>query len=141
MLYLSKGIVCPESAIRNLFLEKGKQKFQIQGGEAAVWLRGRFEFAVTVSEAEEQAVIHLTEKGLAEMEEETNSLSKYRILTRCVCCSAKQNGRMSVRLSDLERQLYTWIQKAGIHLSAAELVFLTEHRIVANREMLYERNR
>ena len=40
MLYISKGIVCPESVEGNLFLGRGKQKYQLQGREASLWLRG-----------------------------------------------------------------------------------------------------
>lgn len=140
MLYISKGIVCPESIAGNLFLEKGNQKYQLQGREASLWLRGRFGFNVTESEAEEQAVLCLGDKGLAEMEEETGSVYKYRLLTRCVCCPVKQNYRMSSRLSGLERQLDTWMRKAGIRLSVAELVFLVENQ-VSDQDLLYKKNR
>lgn len=141
MLYISKGMVCPETVTGPLFLEKGNQKFQLQGREAAVWLKGRFGFDMTESEAEEQAVRYLAGKGLAEMEKETDSVYKYRILTRCVFCLVKQDHRMSSRLSGLERQLDTWMRKAGIHLSVAELVFLQEHRITADSRMFGIRNR
>lgn len=140
MLYISKGIVCPESVEGNLFLGRGKQKYQLQGREAAVWLKGRFGFNVAESKAEEQAVLCLGDKGLAEMEEETGPVYKYRLLTRCVCCPVKQNYRMSSRLSGLERQLDTWMRKAGIRLSVAELVFLVEHQI-SDQDLLYEKNR
>ncbi len=141
MLYISKGMVCPESVTGNLFLERGNQKFQLQGREAAVWLKGRFGFDMTESEAEERAVRYLAGKGLAEMEEETGSVYKYRILTRCICCPVKQDQRMSSRLSGLERQLDTWMRKAGLHLSVAELVFLREHHIATDSGMFGIRNR
>lgn len=141
MLYLSKGIVCPESVTGNLFLERGNQTFRLQGREAAVWLKGRFGFHMTESEEEEQAVLCLEARGLAEREEESGFVYRYRILTRCVCCPVKQNRCMSSRLSSLERQLDTWMRKAGLHLSVAELVFLIEHRVSADRELLYEKKR
>lgn len=141
MLYLSKGIVCPESVAGNLFLERGGQKFQLQGKEAAVWLKSRFGFDITESEEEEQAVLCLTDQGLAEVEVKTDLVYKYRILTRCVVCPVKQNRHMSGRLSGLEWQLDTWMRKAGLHLSVAELVFLVEHQVSADRELLYEKNR
>lgn len=141
MLYLSKGVVQPESGTGSLLLERGGKQFRLQGMEAAVWLRGRFGFKVTESETEEQAVLHLTEKGLAEAEGETGPVSRYRILTRCVCCPAKREGDRSSRLDRQERQVYTWLQKAGIRLSVAELVFLMEHRVTAEGGMLGIRNR
>lgn len=140
MLYISKGIVCPESLTGTLFLERGNQKFQLQGREAAVWLNGRFGFDMTESEIEEQAVRCLVGKGLVEMEREIGSVYKYRILTRCVFCPVKQDHRRSSRLGDLERQLDTWMRKAGLHLSVAELVFLQEHRIKADSGMFGIRN-
>lgn len=141
MIYLSKGIVQPESSIENLRLEHGRKQFQLQGAEAAVWLKGRFEFMITDSKAEEQMVMRLADKGLAEMEAEADSISKYRILTRGVCCPARQRGRMSCRLNERERQIYTWLQKAGIRLSVAKPVFLQEHQITAVRGMFGIRNR
>lgn len=141
MIYLSKGVVQPKSSIENLWLERGGKQFQLQGAEAAVWLKGRFGFMVAESEAEEQAVICLADKGLVEMEEEADSISRYRILTRCVCCPARQRGHMSNRLSERERQIYTWLQKAGIRLSVAELVFLQEHQITADSGVFGTSNR
>lgn len=141
MIYLSKGVVQPKSSIENFWLERGGKQFQLQGAETAVWLKGRFRFMVMESEAEKQAVLRLADKGLAEMEEEADSISKYRILTRCVCCPARQRGHMSSRLNEQERQIYTWLQKAGIRLSVAELVFLQEHQITADSGMFGVRNR
>ena len=141
MLYLSKGMVQPESSTGNLLLERGWKRFRLQGMEAAVWLKGRFGFMVTESGAEEQAVLHLAGKGLAETEEETSPVSRYRILTRCVCCPAEQKGHRSSRLDRQERQIYTWMQKAGIRLSVAELIFLMEHGVTAESGMLGAGNR
>lgn len=141
MLYLSKGVVQPKSSIENLWLERGGKQFQLQDVEAAIWLRGRLGFMVTDSQSEEQEVMRLADKDLIEMEEKADSISKYRILTRCVCCPARQRGRISSRLNERERQIYTWLQKAGIRLSVAELVFLQEHQITADSGMLGIRNR
>lgn len=141
MIYLSKGVVQLKSSIENLWLERGGKQFQLQGAEAAVWLKGRFGFMVTESKAEEQAVMRLADKGLTEMEEEADSISKYQILTRCVCCPVRQSGRMSSRLNQWEQEIYTWLQKAGIRLSVAELVFLQEHQITEDSGMFGVRNR
>lgn len=141
MVYLSKGVVQPKSSIENFLLECGGKQFQLQGMEAAIWLKGRFEFMVTDSEAEEQVVMCLANKGLIEMEEKADSISKYQILTRCVCCPARQKGRMSSKLNERERQIYTWLQKAGIRLSVAELVFIQEHQITIDSGMFGTSNR
>lgn len=85
MLYLSKGVVQPKSSIDNLWLERGGKQYQLQGMEAAIWLKGRLGFIDTESKAEEQAVRCLADKGLVKMENRTDSISKYRILTRCIC--------------------------------------------------------
>ena len=141
MIYLSKGVVQPKSSIENLWLERGGKQFQLQGAEAAVWLKGRFGFMVAESEAEEQVVLSLANKGLTEMEKEADSISKYRILTRCVCCPVRQRRHMSNRLSEREWQIDTWMRKAGLHLSVAELVFLQEHQITVDSGMFGVRNR
>ncbi len=141
MIYLSKGVVQPKSSIENLWLERGGKQFQLQGAEAAVWLKGRFGFMVVQSEAEGQVVQRLANKGLIEMEEKVDSISKYRILTRCVCCPVRQRRHMSSRLNEQERQIDIWLQKAGIRLSVAELVFLQEHQITADSGMFGISNR
>ena len=102
MIYLSKGVVQLRSSIDNLWPERGGKQFQLQGVEAAVWLKGRFEFMVTDSEAEEQMVMRLADIGLTEMKAEADYISKYRILARCVCCSARKRGHMSSRLNERE---------------------------------------
>ena len=107
MIYLSKGVAQPKSSIENFWLERGGKQFQLQGAESAVWLKGRFEFMVTDSELKEQIVRLLANKGLVEMETEVDSISKYRILTRCVCCPVRQRGHMSSRLNERERQIDT----------------------------------
>lgn len=48
---------------------------------------------------------------------------------------------MSSRLNEQERQIYIWLQRAGIYLSVAELVFLQEHQITADNEIFGVRNR
>lgn len=141
MMYLSKGLVQEKSTGNSLNLARGGREYLLTGIEAAVWLRGWFSFENTKSEIEEKTVSQLHQKGLVEMEEKSEPLQKYRILTRCVCCPIKRVGRMSAGLGVNERKIDTWLRKTGICLSVAELVYLMEHEIPAAPEYLHAKNR
>lgn len=141
MMYLSKGFVQEKITGNSLSLARGGREYLLTGLEAALWLRGRFAFENTNSEIEEKLVYQLHQKGLVEMERDSEPLQKYRILTRCVCCPAKRVGQISARLGVNERKIDTWIRKAGLCLSVAELVYLMEHEISAAPEYLHVGNR
>lgn len=139
MIYLSKGIVQKNSTEQLLFVAHCGQVFQLTGAEAAVWLNGRFAFAVLHSEMEVPALKHLAQMGLAEMEPEDSSWSRYRVLTRCICCPA-QYAKPEL-LSRKEKWMLQWLRNAGIRLSTAELVYLQEHEIMPAEEYFYPGNR
>lgn len=141
MMYLSKGLVKEQSTGNSLSLARGGREYLLTGLEAALWLRGRSSFENTRLQIEEKAVYQLHQKGLVEMETDSGALQKYRILTRCVCCPVKRVGRMSVRLGGKEQKIDTWIRKAGICLSVAELAYLMEHEVPIAPEYFHSRNR
>lgn len=140
MLYISKGIVQKNSTEQLLFMARGGQHYQLTGSAAAVWLNGRLEFAKSRSSAEEQALNYLKRLDLAETEDTDDRVSRYRILTRCVCCPAvftKPERPMPTK----EKTMLTWLRNAGIRLTVAELVFLQEHGIAPEEKYLYPENR
>lgn len=139
MIYLSKGIWQRETPGQLSVLHCG-QDFQLTGAEAALWLKGRFSFSVTSQPKENQALAHLEQLGLVETEADDSAAARYRILTRCICCPAKAPG-IPVPVRGIEKVLLFWLKHAGIRLTVAELVFLTEHQIQPEPGLLSEANR
>lgn len=140
MIYLSKGIVQRGSTEQRLAIFHLGQTFQLVMTEAALWLKGRFGFAVSSRPSQEHALMHLEKMGLVETEPEDNEMARYRILTRCICCPVKTAG-IQLPVGRQEKELLNWLQHAGIRLSVAELVFLKEHRIKPEPKLLYGKNR
>ena len=136
MIYISKGYVLEHSTEELLFIHRCRADFQLTGCEAALWLNGRFGF----SEADPSfATEHLRRMGLIECEDEDTPLSRYRILTRCICCPTDIHGLLP--LSWQKGRLLEWLREAGLRLTVAELVYLTEHRIAPSERLLGLENR
>lgn len=141
MLYLSKGVVCKNSTDNNLRITRGNTVITISSTEAEVWLKGRFEMTAFVGDESRTAIVkELANKGFAEYEERSDSLGKYRILSRCICCPAK-TGLFHKALSKPEKTMLEWLTKSGIRLSTAELIYLTENKIKPVPSLLYKENR
>lgn len=140
MIYLSKGMVRKDSTEDRLNISRGGQSFLLTGTEAALWLNGRAAFSMTRSSVEERSLQHLIRMGLAEAETNENHTAKYRILSRCVCCPARVK-KMALPLAGKEKTVWTWLEKAGLRLSTAELIYLMEHQIQPEEKLLYEENR
>lgn len=138
MIYISKGLVCKGSTEELLEVTYRGHRFQLTGTLAYAWLNGRYGFARSRTFQEENALRHLIRMGLAECEDEDTSVNRYRILSRCILCPVKKKGLAGF---GMEKELLTWITKAGLRLSAAELVYLVEHQIRPTENLLYEENR
>lgn len=140
MIYLSKGVVQKNSTREKVHVARGGQQFLLAGAEAELWLKGRFSFAQAHFGVEEQNLCRLAGMGLVETEAEESDTAKYRILSRCICCPVKTR-KLAIPVSTEEKAMLAWIQKAGIRLTTAELVYLQEHRIWPEERLLYEENR
>lgn len=139
MIYLSKGTLYENSAPNNINISHGLQSCRLIDIAAKLWLNGRFEFGTTKDVNEENVVAHFSTCGLSEYETDDNDISKYRIMTRCICCPVK-NHRPRLTLSHIERRLLTWITKGGLRLSTAELIYLIENDIKPSKELLGKQN-
>lgn len=140
MIYLSKGVVFPNSTADNLFIQRGSERFHLNGLEAELWLRGRFAFAKPLSGREQKIIEHYAKLGLFECEFRDSMTSEYHILTRCVCCPTIKKG-FPKPLSKTEKTFLTWIEDAGLRLTFAELVYLMEHHVQPTPDLLHEENR
>ena len=140
MIYISKGIVQTGSTENILTVERGGKCFNLNGLQAKLWLDGRYEFNYVNKPDALRALQNLSQMGLVEYEMESNALSKYRILTRCVCCAAV-TPFLSSRVYRLDRVVLNWLRNAGLRLSLAELVYLQENGIEPNPSLLGADNR
>lgn len=141
MKYISKGVVVEKSTEAILNITRCGVNFQLTGEQAALWLNGRFGFA----EADDgnpilhKALTHLLRQELVEPAE-NGTVGEYRALTQCVIVPAKVSGCRGL-LSKEERRLLKWIREAGLRLTMAELVFLTENGVAPEEHLLGEKNR
>ena len=94
MLYISKGTVLPNSTEQLLFINHCGKVFTLTELEAAIWLDGSRDFSMTPSSREAD---HLRRMGLIETEEDDSPLSRYRVLTRCICCPVESYTRIPLR--------------------------------------------
>lgn len=136
MIYISKGIVLEHSTEELLFVRRCGTDFQLNGAEAALWLNGRTGFSEAIASA---AANHLYRMGLIDWEDEDTPLSRYRILTRCILCPTDTIELLPLRWQQAHFML--WLREAGLRLTVAELVYLTERRISPSAKLLGVENR
>ena len=140
MIYLSKGLVCKNSTEELLYVTHHGQRFTLTGQLANLWLNGRYGISGTNTLQEEYTLRQLVRMGLAESEETDSAVDRYRILSRCILCPTTKPLKFIV-MKETEKMMLTWLHKAGLHLSTAELICLFEKGIELQDELLYERNR
>lgn len=138
MIYISKGIVQKGSYEHRLRIIKGGQTYTLTGKEASIWLNARYSIAEVHTLSDEKIVGQLEMIGLVAVQEENTALSRYRILTQCVCCPEKGSY---ARLKGKKKLILDWMMKAGLRLSTAEIIYLMENNIEPCAEMLYVENR
>ena len=122
MKYISLGMVIKDSTEDLLFVTHNGIDFQLTGEQAALWLNGRFGFAKTRKTVLEEKALHqLVRQGLVVIAEGDESIFEYRVLTQCILVPAKSRSSCTI-LSILQKELLSWMSKAGLHLTVAELV-------------------
>ena len=140
MIYISKGVVQEGSTENILTVVRGGKSFNLTGMQAKLWLDGRYEFNFANKPDALRVLHNLSQMGLVEYEMDSNAVSKYRILTRCICCAAV-TPFVSSRVFRLDRVVLDWLRNAGIRLSLAELVYLQENKIEPDTSLLGVENR
>lgn len=130
MKYISKGIVVNESTEQRLSILRCGYEFLLTGTQAALWQNGQFAFSDIQdgSIIQKRALEQLRRQELVEIAENNNA-GFYRALTRCVIAPVSRPKLLGWMSRD-EGVLYKWLCQAGIHLTLAELVFLTENKVL-----------
>ena len=137
MIYISKGI--SKSSLRSpLKVTRCGKTIQLTGLQAELWRKGRYGFASAQTKAEELALKTLSRAGLAEIQQESANVFRYYALTSCVLCPTR---RLRLGLTAGERELFCWLKKAGLRMTAAELVYLRSREIRPTRRLLRAWNR
>lgn len=140
MIYLSKGAACKDPVTKRPAVCYAGKVFPLSTAEKSIWDNGRFNF-VEVKELDDITAVTLLEKlGIVEVEQENTAKTRYRLLTRCFFCPAKKDANHH-RMSVDENKLYTWLRYAGLRLTVAELVYLTDHRVEPTEDLLHKKNR
>ena len=141
MKYISKGMVSKASTEDILHVTRCGVDFQLTGLQADLWLNGRFGF----SEVKEGNI--LAEKSLNQLKRQElvelagdDTAGEYRALTQCVITPASPKGAGRILSSD-EKNSLKWLTEAGLRLSMAELVYLNEHNVRPEPQLLGAGNR
>ena len=136
MLYISKGILLCQTSNDHIIVAWRGDDYFLSGSDARLWLAGRCDTSL----AEAARLKYLANIGLAETGDTDGPLHIYRLLTNCAAYPAPWRfPRWPLRRR--ERMLWQWINRAGIHLTLAELVFLLEQDIHPEPELLGEANK
>lgn len=135
MMYISKGIVKEGSTFQRLTVCHSGDEYVLTGKEASTWLAGRYEIATVPDNAADHQIGHLHRMGLVESEEGDSAVHKYRLLTKCILVPARRAGFL-LFASKMEKQILTWLGKAGIRLSTAELVYLIDREVKPSNDLL-----
>ena len=141
MKYISKGIAKKSSTECVLHVLRGRFDCLLTGQELILWLNGRLGFSETDTENPIlwDALQRLRQMGLVETAEDAEA-GEYWALTRCLITPAEDES-LPCLLSSGEKRILCWLREAGLNLTMAELVFLTEHNIAPSQELLGKENR
>lgn len=140
MMYLSKGIIYKGKSKDGLYIRHFGQPMVLSSEEAAMWQKGRFGFAYTVTKTEMNIVQSLVKKSIAICEHGYSEIDKYHALCRCAIC-ANPNFIFGIKpFSVPAKRILTWLRKGGTNLSLPELVCLEDKGIEPEQTLLYEEN-
>lgn len=141
MRYLAKGIVQEQSTEHILRINHFGDEFRLTGLQAKIWLDARLHIAETDGKDfnKEKELRQLQKMDLVE-DVGQDAVDEYRALSRCIIVPAQYRG-ISLPLTTDEKSMLRWITEAGLRLTMAELVYLTEHKMQPEAEWLGEANR
>lgn len=139
MMYLSKGLLSRSKQTGLDYVSLCGCSYALGPELAGLWKGGRFAPQQAPTD-KERAIKRLEASGLVVTTEETGALAIYRLLTGCVICP---NGRRWTdwSLSKPVRRVWTWLNEAGLRLTASELVRLEERQVKPTPALLGEDGR
>lgn len=139
MMYLSKGAALRPQRGGVQHVSRCGKVFALGPELASLWYKARI-MPKPVPADRERAIRRLAEAGLVSVTDEEGDLGAYRLIIDCVLCpSHKFRPRLPLRGRD--RRLWAWITRAGLRLTAGELIRLEELEAVPGPELLGEDGR
>lgn len=139
MKYISIGAVLRPSTEAIVYVTHYKQEFQLTGLQADLWLNGRNGFSDVGTAEGIRTLEHLKRMGLVVIAD-NEPQPEFAALTQCVIVGVKRT-RPYWQLKAKEKSMLKWILEAGLHLTAAELVWLFAHNIMPENKYLGVENR
>ena len=138
-MYLSKGLLTRSERTGLDYVSRCGCAYALGPELAGLWKKARLT-PQQVPVDKERAIKRLEASGLVVTTEETGALAVYRLLTGCVICP---NGRRwtDLILSKPVRRIWTWLNEAGLRLTASELIRLEERQVKPTPALLGEDGR
>jgi hypothetical protein len=140
MIYFSKGILPWKPPDTGISVSHCGALHKLAGARAALWLEGQYKPGYTQNAGQDTELKSLAELGIIECGSHEGAAALYRLLTNCSICPVRVKSK-PVLLNQTERRAWKWIRRAGLRLTMAELVCLTENGIRPVPELLGEDNR
>lgn len=139
MMYLSKGILIENPKSRENCISLHGKLYALGPRLTAMWSRAH-KGPKEVPHEEEGAIQRMEQAGLVVTTEKSGMLAAYELLSQCVLCPDWGVGRR-FPLWRRDQRLWKWLSRAGLRLTASELVRLEERRLVPSPSLLGEENR
>ena len=136
MMYLSKGLLVQETG-GDFCVSHGGRLFVLGHEMATLWSADRLA-PQAVPDAKAHYIERLRQSGLAVTTEEAGDLANYRLLCGCIICPDPEGAGAD---TGLDGRVWTWLQRAGLRLTASELICLEELGIKPAPDLLGEDGR
>lgn len=139
MMYLSKGVFTESRGSDPKYVSHCGRIYALGPELAGLWEKGRFA-PQTVPAGKECAILRMEDSGLVTTTEESGALAYYRLLTNSIICP--NHKRWTDRfLPESVRRIWTWLNEAGLRLTASELIRLEERHVKPTPALLGEDGR
>lgn len=140
MTYLSKGILMWAPTDKGITVSHCGKSHRLSQPMAELWLAGQYGTNTTQELRHLTNVSLLSELGIVSYTAQDDSAGIFRLLTNCAICVVRAKPRFAF-LNSRERRVLRWLKRAGLRLTMAELVYLTEHNVKPVPAILGEENR
>ena len=127
MMYLSKGALTESCGSDPKYVSHCGRIYALGPEMAQLWEMGRF-VPQTVPVGKERMIHRMEDSGLVSTTREEGALAPYRLLIGSIICPNPKRWT-DCFLPEPARRVWMWLNEAGLHLTASELVRLEERQI------------
>lgn len=140
MIYFSKGILPWKPNDESVSVSHCGMLHKLTSAQAELWLAGQHKPGHTQNAEQESALKALSELGIVECSDDSGNTAIFRLFTNCAICPVRVKATPAL-LNRQERHVWQWVKGAGLRLTMAELILLTERGIKPDPALLGEQNR